>query len=230
MMTDDEQKQVTQAIAVCAEITGVTLKDNALLVMVDDLAHYPFADVMQALQRCRRELSGRLTLAAIFERLNDGWPTADEAFANLVEGWQDDRKTIITTKTAQLAAQDAYHLWVNHDRTGARMAFKGAYERAVGAARAEYRLPDWCVSAGTDAELREKAILAAVESGRLPRSEALVKLPFVGTAYVRMSNCDNASKIADQTSRTKLGKITKLLADKIMLQNDPETAQKTPVL
>ena len=74
---------ILKAIAVTAELTGTELSEAALRVMAGDLDTYPEAAVLRALDRCRRELKTRLTLAAALERIEgqDGRPGADEAWA-----------------------------------------------------------------------------------------------------------------------------------------------------
>ena len=70
-------EQILQAIMVTAELTGAELSPAAQAVMVDDLMAYPLPAVLSALTRCRRELTGRLTLAAKFyTRLNYSWHLA----------------------------------------------------------------------------------------------------------------------------------------------------------
>ena len=75
--------KLNEAIAVTAELTGTVLSKVAAQVMAEDLARYPEAQVMGALTRCRRELKGRLTIADVISRLDDGRPGVEEAWAML---------------------------------------------------------------------------------------------------------------------------------------------------
>lgn len=86
-----------QAIAVTAELTGTQLSDNAMAVMTEDLLVYPLDKFLIAFERCRRELKGKLTLAAILERIDNGWQSAEKAFNALVLGWENDNISILTT-------------------------------------------------------------------------------------------------------------------------------------
>ena len=81
MAPRDDAVELLQALAVTAELTGTELSEPAARVMANDLAAYPVQQVLGALTRCRRELKGRLTVAAILERLDDGRPGPNEAWA-----------------------------------------------------------------------------------------------------------------------------------------------------
>ena len=85
-----KRAELKQALAVTAELTGTALSAAAVDVMVDDLQTHDTAAVLSALNRCRRELTGRLSLAAILERIDTGLPSADEAFGMLAEGWRNE--------------------------------------------------------------------------------------------------------------------------------------------
>ena len=70
-----------KAIAVTAELTGTTQSAAAAEIMAQDLARFPESQVLSALTMCRRELKGRLTIADVIQRLDDGRPGAEEAWA-----------------------------------------------------------------------------------------------------------------------------------------------------
>ena len=65
---------IARAIVVAAEITGTELSPTTLGVMVSDLGAYSEEQVLAAIDRCRRELTHRLTLADIISRIDDGRP------------------------------------------------------------------------------------------------------------------------------------------------------------
>ena len=165
---------VFDALTVCCEITGTELSITARKTMCADLAQYPKEQVLKALNRCRRELTGRLTLAAILQRLDTGLPSADEAFGLLTEGWDNEDLTVVVPAIAQLAAgSGAYALYRNGDKTGARMAFRSAYERMA----ADTVRADWTVSAGNDRAQLTAAVMAAVKDGKLTQEAAAGHLP-----------------------------------------------------
>lgn len=175
MTTEQKELAIIQALTVCAELTGTQLSEAAFDVMVDDLMAYEAQSVLAALNRCRRELTGRLTLAAVLQRLDTGLPSADEAFGMLVEGWRNEALTVVVPAIAMRAAGNgAQELYFCGDKTGARMAFKGAYERLAADVQGKAA---WFVSAGNDRDQRSAAVMAAVKAGRLEQEQAAAYLP-----------------------------------------------------
>lgn len=175
MTTEQKELAIIQALTVCAELTGTQLTEAAFDVMVDDLMAYEAQSVLAALNRCRRELTGRLTLAAVLQRLDTGLPSADEAFGMLVEGWRNEALTVVVPAIAMRAAGNgAQELYFCGDKTGARMAFKGAYERLAANVQGKAA---WFVSAGNDRDQRSAAVMAAVKAGRLEQEQAAAYLP-----------------------------------------------------
>ena len=169
--------EIIKALAVAAELTGTELSDAAMQVMVDELAAYPLETVLNSLNRCRRELTGRLSLAAILQRLETGLPSADEAFGMLLEGWRNEDLTVVVPEIAVQAAGDgAYELFAAKDKTGARMAFRESYERLAGGLDLSGGVK-WAVSRGHDREHAVQAIMEAVRKGRLKQEAALMYLP-----------------------------------------------------
>lgn len=170
----DKEIRIAQALAVCAELTGTQLSDAATNAMLDELLPYDTDTVLAALNRCRRELTGRLTLAAVLQRLDNGLPSADEAFGLLVEGWCNEALTVVVPEIALLAAgMGAFGMFQAGDKTGARMAFREAYTRLA----ADVRQAVWAVSAGNDREQRTRAVTEAVKAGRLTAQRAAAYLP-----------------------------------------------------
>lgn len=167
---------VLKAIAVTAELTSTELSATALRVLAADLAAYPDASVMRALDRCRKELTGRLTPAAIFDRIDDGRPTADEAWAIAMLA-TDEAETVVWTSEIAQAWQIAQPIFENRDKVGARMAFRDAYDRLCRSARTEKRSAAWTVSIGWDGARREAALSSAVVAGYLPAADAQKLLP-----------------------------------------------------
>lgn len=170
----DKEIRIAQALAVCAELTGTQLSDAATNAMLDELLAYDTGTVLAALNRCRRELTGRLTLAAILQRLDNGLPSADEAFGLLAEGWRNESLTVVVPEIAmQAAGMGAFGLFQAGDKMGARMAFREAYTRLA----ADVREARWTVSAGSDREQRTRAVAEAVKVGRLTAQRAAAYLP-----------------------------------------------------
>lgn len=162
-----------QALAVTAELCGAELSDGAARVMLEDLAEFPEAAVLKALVRVRREHRGKLTLSAVIERIDDGRPGADEAWA-LVPKHEDD--TAVLSDEISKAMSVAMPMWVEGDRVGARMAFIETYRRIVQDARVMGETPRWFVSLGHESSGRAPALATAVQLGRISVAEAATGL------------------------------------------------------
>ena len=134
--------------------------------------------MFDALDRCRKELTGRLTLAAIIQRINanDGRLEPDEAWSLAIAA-QSEAATVVWTEEISQAFFDALPLLEEGDKTGARMAFKNSYERRTKEARDSGKAVTWTVSLGHDPKEREAKILEAVDKGRLPAPYAKKLLP-----------------------------------------------------
>ena len=185
-----------KAIAVTAELTGTELSPEAARVLAEDLARYPVGQVLGALNRARRELKGRMTLAEVISRLDDGRPGPEEAWAMLPT---DEAQTVVWTDEMQKAWSVARHLMessvtasrsdrrdggammVIKERTGAnvqaRMAFLETYRAEVAKARDDGRPVNWTVSLGHDQQGRETALIDAVRQGRITQAHAVTIIP-----------------------------------------------------
>lgn len=169
--------ELVKACAVTAELTGTEMTDAAAEVMVDDLSVYPPEQVFGALHRCRRELKGRLTLAEIISRLDDGRPGPQEAWAMIP---RNEYESTLWTAEMREAFGVANRLIEEGDEIAARMAFLETYQAAVTKARAERRDPEWQVTFGYSdcdepaaVERRRRAVLQkAVQKGRLTHETA----------------------------------------------------------
>lgn len=179
-MTLEEKEQVLRTLVATAEVMGGEMKPNTALVMAQDLDEYPFHEVMTALNRVRKEATGKLTLKAIIDMLSPGrdWLSANEAWS-LAMPAADERNTVVWTREARDAFNIALPLLEEGDKIGARMAFIAAYERSVSIAKAAGGAPNIEVSEGWDKQLRAVAVDQAVNRGILPppRKEEALALP-----------------------------------------------------
>lgn len=153
-----------KAIAITSELCSKEFSPAAASVFLSDLAGYDKAAVMAALVRCRRELRGPLTIEAVVSRIDDGRPTADEAWALLPF---DESTTVVWTTEMQIAWGVALTLLQERDRTAARLAFRDRYNAAVAQARNEKIPAAWIVSFGSDRLGAEAVLLSAFERNRL---------------------------------------------------------------
>jgi hypothetical protein len=173
-MTRRPTKALLQAIAVTAEITGTELSEAAARVFASDLAEYPEDEVLGALTRARREVKGRLTVADVIGRLEDGRPSADEAWAMLP--FNEDDSCVWSDEMAA-AYGVVSKLMVSRDSNAARMAFRQAYEREVKKARDNRVRVHWFASLGRDATARAACLEDAVRKGRLTAAYATKLYP-----------------------------------------------------
>lgn len=165
-------QRLLEAIAVTAELTQTDLSKAAAKVMAEDLARYPLEQVLGALTRCRRELRGKLTIADVIQRLDDGRPGVEEAWAMVP---QDEARSVVWTQ--EMASAFGVALPLLDDPVAARMAFKEAYLKAVATARDQGLPPQWTPSLGHDPYGRESALMEAVEKGRMKLESAQRLLP-----------------------------------------------------
>lgn len=195
-MTLEEKEQILRTLVATAEVMGGEMKPTTALVMAQDLDEYPFHEVMTALNRVRKEATGRLTLKAIIDMLSPGrdWLSANEAWSLALPA-ADERNTVVWTREARDAFNIALPLLEEGDKIGARMAFIAAYERSVSIAKAAGGAPNVEVSEGWDQQLRAVAVDQAVNRGLLPppRQEEALALPNLSPEQVK----DNRARMAE---------------------------------
>ncbi|MHB0774283.1 hypothetical protein [Halomonas sp. WWR20] len=177
-LTKQDAEQLLEQLYATAELLGSEIKPGAASLMIRDLRNHSAQEVKKALARCRSELTDRLTLAAILERI----PSAN-AFLSPNEAWAlaltslDEYETVVWTKETAEAMGIAQPILDLGDKVGARMAFISAYERKVEEVKTEQRQPEWQVSLGYSPERRQEAIQQAVSKGLLPAPKVEHLLP-----------------------------------------------------
>ncbi len=170
----EPSSKLLEAVAVTLELTGTALSEVAVRVFAEDLSRYPDAQVLPALTRCRRECKGRLTIADVLSRLEDGRPGVEEAWAMLPK---DEQTTAVWTVEMSQASAVVHDLLDRGDEVAARMAFKEAYSKACQLARDRGEPVSWSASLGWDKGGRESVLKAAVAAGRLTQGQAQIYLP-----------------------------------------------------
>lgn len=171
-----DMDELVKAIVVTAELTGTDLSVSAAKVMAEDLSEFPLHQVMGALKKCRRGLSGKLTVEAVISRLDDGRPGPEEAWAMIP---RDESSSVVWTEEMAQAFGIANPLICEGDTIQARMAFIEAYKRLCDEAR-EQKIPvRWTPSLGHDKRGRESVLMDAVRKNRLTAKHALGLLPHI---------------------------------------------------
>jgi hypothetical protein len=162
--------EVLEALAVTAECCGRVISPAAAKVMCADLASFREEHILGALQRCRRELTGPLTTAAILSRIDDGRPDADEAWGMVPK---DEASSAMLTEEMAEAMRQAMELHREGDHTGARMAFKSLYPKLVQRARDHRVDVKWFLSQGHDVGGRQACMEDAIERGLMAPKHAI---------------------------------------------------------
>lgn len=167
-MTNEQVAKLALAIVATAEVLGQSITADAAELMADDLADYPAQAVGAALKACRKELTGKLTLASILQRVQaaDGRPGKDEAWSIALSA-SDEYETVAMTEEIRLAMNASNPILNAGDKVGARMAFLSAYERLVQQARTEAKPAKWSLSIGFDPQRRLEAVAQAERMGRI---------------------------------------------------------------
>lgn len=178
MNRDDYIDWLTEQVMATAELLGGELKPAAAAIMAEDLSVYPQDVAKKALRRVRTEHTGRLTLKAIIDRIDEavGRPSPNEAWAAASQAL-DESKTVVWTDEMAQAWDAASSLAQAGDMVGARMAFLATYERLVRDARDQRRLPVVTISEGWDADGRTQAVEKAARLGYVHPSQVQAYLP-----------------------------------------------------
>ncbi len=158
-MSGSDARAMLGAITLTAELCGADLSERARAAMVRRLEPFGRAAVLAALDRVQAEHHGRLTLAAVIDRIEDGRPGPEEAWAVC---WRDESESAWLTAEQIRAARAAAPLVRAGDPVGARMAFLEVYRRETRIARSAGRPAAWRLVPGSDPErLREAVRLGA---------------------------------------------------------------------
>ena len=169
-------EELVKAVMATAQVMGTELSRDSARMFVSDLSEYPEPLVFDALSACRREVKGKLTLADVVTRIDDGRPGANEAWAMIP---RSEAETVVWSEEMALAMKAAQPLLTVGDQVAARMAFIEAYQREVTQARREKRPVKWTPSLGHDAWGREHVLKEAVAMGRLTQERATALLPHI---------------------------------------------------
>jgi len=147
----------------CDAIGKPRKTESAKMLFIEVAGSYGIENLKGALMAHLRDPErGRFvpTPADLIEKIQkalekDGRPTADEAFAIAVQ-MDDEHITVVTNDEISQAWAVAREIMP--DRTGARMAFRSAYERLVSESRGANKPVKWFASLGHDKQGREVAL------------------------------------------------------------------------
>lgn len=174
-MLDSEKQQfakiVRSTMLVCG---GDAPESDVLRIWWASLQNYDIANVSAAFSEYA--MRGKFApkpadILGILDRLlPDGRPGADEAWAMIPK---DEQSSAVMTEEMAEALGIAQPLLNDGDKIAARMAFKEAYARIVGANKTAGIKPKWFPSLGADKTGRDLVIAEAVRLGRLDVNHAI---------------------------------------------------------
>lgn len=171
-MQNAPRSKVAKAITVTAMMCGgKTLPPEVVDAYIDRLARYSEDAIVGALTRCRDEVKGHLAMRDIIERISDGRPSPEEAWAMIPKS--EDESVVWTDDIAAASAS----VMDMSDRVAARMAFLDTYKRLTRESRTEGKPIKFFLSAGRDKAGRVAATNKAVALGRLTPGEAMRLTP-----------------------------------------------------
>lgn len=221
MTTHSGNKQrlagLAQAITATAEVLGHEITPAAVEMMARDLLEHTDEQIAAALQACRRELTGRLTLAAILDRIAvlDGHPEPNEAWAIALKA-ADEASSVAMTKEIATALHAAGPVLAAGDEIGARMAFIDRYKRCLMDSRRERKPVRWYLSPGHCPHGRQSEIDRMKREGLINDSEcmqlieqhtqqALLTSPEVGAVVALITGKPSAKPLttAEQIERVR---------------------------
>lgn len=193
-MNQNELKEINKALAVTAEICGTELSETAVRVMIKRLSTYPFNSVHNALKKCMDEVTGRLTLAHIKQRLDDGRPSPEIAWSQVPKS-EDESKVLTSEQKQSLGSVSA--MIDQGELIPARMAFIEKYKSLVAESRANDVPVKYELQMGFNKQGRYDAAKIGIDSGQLERKEALRLLPEFKDEILEIPMLEHEKESAD---------------------------------
>jgi hypothetical protein len=216
--TDKQTNTALKTLALVTEVTGATLSEAAVALILRQVSRFPYDAVIRALERCANECTRAITLADIVQRIDDGRPSTEEAWARVPKSEND---AAVMSEEMLAAWGAARLLYYEGDHVAARMAFKEVYDREMRNARAASRPAVWILSAGFDRASTEAAAYEGARSGKLSLAQA--KMALQPEAIERLERAMGVAQApslltADEKVelRALLGDAIKALSDKAM--------------
>lgn len=178
-MRDAEKQEFVELLSGVLELFGAKGTKASFSLWWASLKRFPLEFVRDALSgHVQDPIAGKFAPkpADIIGRLQemDGRPGPEESWAMMP---RDEAMTVVWTEEMSQAWGVALPLINEGDNVAARMAFVERYKQLVSHARAAGRAAKWTPSLGTDAMGRERALMDAVELGRLPAEHVAGLLP-----------------------------------------------------
>ncbi len=193
---------------------GKTFSQRTMTIIFDALEDYPLEAVFQAIKIHAKKGKFAPTPSDIAEIITGHTGQKhigpDEAWGLALDSF-DENTTVVITKEIAEARGLVIDIYQTGDVTGARMAFRDAYNRIVSTASN----PFWYVSLGPGAERlagnaqQFAAVQKAIALGRLPAGAAdkyYIQAPTTTVAGLIESATEKATKSSDQDFKEKAKK------------------------
>lgn len=150
--------------------------DSVVMAVFDVLSDYPISHVLAAIKAHNKRSRFAPTAADIVDLLETKHQhlSADEAWALCPK---DEGATVVWTSEIAQAYAACSGMVADGDKIGARMAFKGAYERICNLSKLQNKRPSWLVSVGHDRAQIEAVITSAIKLGRISQENGKRYLP-----------------------------------------------------
>lgn len=171
-MFDNDFQEFQKHWLACCQVAANSNRPNdfALNLIFEDLIEYPLEIVIYALRMHRKTDKFAPTVSDIERIIKDNYglnhPTADEAWAVVLESL-DENKTVVWTQQMAEARAIAWNVYEESGLIAARMTFKEAYSRIL---KATHTPPRWDVCFGADKNDRIRVVEKAVLKNLLPKS------------------------------------------------------------
>lgn len=166
-MQDSDKKRFLEVMNGCAAIFRTEVAKPQIQIYWEILKDFSIEDVEAAISKHMRAAKFFPVPAEIIDRIPAAKANrhigADEAWGLVLESF-DEFSTVVLTQEISEARGLVLDIYESSDVTGARMAFREAYNRIIASAGK----PQWFVSEGFDSARKADAVAKAVQLGRLP--------------------------------------------------------------
>ncbi len=191
-MTKDDAKTFREMIEAALSLSRepIALSKPALRLWWTSLSTYPLETIQQAINVHLRTSKYRLTPADVVEIINsfDDRPEPDVAWSTALKA-ADEFETVLWTEETASAWASALQVFSRGDEIGARKTFLADYQKRVRENRLNNVPVDWQVSAGFDAESRDRVTRQAQEKNLLSNN--------AGSQYLLTQTTDEGKTIGE---------------------------------
>ena len=199
-MNKDDYQQFSALLEDCAEVLGRQKPTGRQIALFFGIVNaYPLHEIKKSIEAHLKDADrGRFfpvpaDLIKHIESGVSGGITADEAWAIAIKSTDESATVVWTSDIAKAWSASAPIMRIG-DEVGARMAFKGAFDRISKEYASTGVRSEWIVSEGFDKNCRAHAIQEAIELGRLPSVEWSNYLMINNSDCLMIANSESDNK------------------------------------